>query len=186
MIKRITILFIGLLLTIFSADVFAQDVEEDLGERITQEEFAVELCLSMNMSGWLPTAALSRDCVELLESMGIAPLTGWNNKAFLSQEDYLTILAKVHGKETMLHDRARAVEEKNIEVINEKWHQTYQEKGRWVPLEELLNDPVYFPKGAPLSPYGVTYRDQDDNHKVDPLFLPAAYLIEFREKLTLP
>ena len=87
-----------------------------MDKRLTQEEFAVELVKSMGLVGWLPVAALPSDCVVLLENIGIAPLTGWDHHALLSEEDYMVILAMAHGKEQSLHEKAEAVEKKNSEV----------------------------------------------------------------------
>lgn len=155
--------------------------QEELGERITQEEFAVELIKNMRMHGWLPTSALAGDCVEVLKRLGISPLKGWDNKALLEQEDYLVILAKLNGKERMVHKRAVAVEEKNTEAINKKWQESYDATGKWVPLDELLKDTRYFPNGPPESPYGLEYQDQNGDHKVDKHFLPAVGLMKLGE-----
>lgn len=153
-------------------------------ERLTQEEFAVELVKGMHLENSLPTAALAGDCVDLLERIGISPLGGWDNKALLAQEDYLVVMAKAHGKESMLHKRAMAVEEKNIDVINKKWQESYEKTGRWPSLPELLADKNYFPEGAPESPYGLAYQDRNNDHKVDRHFLPVTSLLKLRENLS--
>lgn len=151
---------------------------------LTQEEFAVELVDIMQLNELLPPAALPGDYTHLLDRLGVAPLNGWDNKAFLTREDYLVIIGKAQGKESLVHQRAVAIEQKNIETINRKWQQAYDETGSWPTLQELLNNPTYFPNGAPKSPYGLTYKDVNGNHKVDPAFLPAAGLIELREFLS--
>lgn len=161
---------------------FAQKLEE----RLTQEEFAVEVVKNLRLEGILPTAALARDCIDLLERIGIAPLGGWDSKSDLTQEDYLVVIAKAHGKETMLHQRAMAVEEKNIAVINQKWQEAYEKTGNWIPLQELLGDKNYFPEGPLSSPYKLEYEDRNGDHKVDSHFLPIVSLMKLRELLTKP
>src|SRR3989338_9378125 len=97
--KRILTFILTIIVAIFTAgNVLAQA----LSERLTQEEFAVELVKNLKLEGVLPTAALPGDCVNLLERLGVAPLTGWKNKSFLSREDYLVIIAKTQGKEAMV------------------------------------------------------------------------------------
>lgn len=160
------------------------DEEAQAGERLTQEEFAVELVKLMKLDGRLPTAALSSDCITFLEKLGIMPLSGWDAKALLNQEDYLVVLAKIHGKEKMLHERAAAVEEKNIQVINQKWKESQDKDKRWPPLKELLKDKRYFPNGPPMSPYGFKYRDRNNDHKVDMPFLPISALMDLRDALS--
>ena len=158
-----------------------QEFEEIEDEPLTQEEFAVELVRLLAIEDLLPPAALPSDAVNLLERLGIAPLKGWDNKAYLTQEDYLVIIGKAQGREGVVHERAVGVEERNIQIINEKWQQARDDLGSWPPLDELLNDPRYFPGGVPQSPYGFTYRDVNGNHTVDPVFLPAPALVELRE-----
>ncbi|MFA5060583.1 MAG: hypothetical protein WC676_08155 [Candidatus Omnitrophota bacterium] len=173
------LLFAAVATLIFLGSALAQDQEEP--QRLTQEEFAVELVRQMRMDQLLPTAALPSDCVELLDRIGIAPLKGWNHKAFLTREEYLVIMAKAHGREGIVHEKAVSVEEKNREVINVKWQEAQQKSGQWLSLDELLNNREYFPQGAPKSPYGVKYKDANGDHKVDPLFLPIADLIKMTE-----
>lgn len=157
---------------------------EEFSERMTQEQFAVELVKNMGLQKRLPTAALPGDCVDLLASFAIEPLKGWRNKEYLIQEDYLVVMAKVHGKEGLIHKRAIVVEEKNIEVINRKWQESYQATQKWVSLNDLLNDKNYFPSGPPRSPYGIAYKDENNDHRVDPHFLPIINLIQIRESLS--
>ncbi len=180
--KKTFKLFLAAFLVFGGMPGFAQD--EKFNERLTQEEFCLEVLKNMNMEGWLQTAALGSDCISLLERLGVAPLTGWDNKAFLSQEDYLVVMAKLRGKEEMVHRRAIQVEEKNREVINNKWNDAYKKEGRWMVLTELLSDKNYFPEGPPKSPYGLVYQDEDNNHQVDkgtPLVWP---IIKMRQDLT--
>ena len=152
-----------------------------MSERLIQEEFAVELVKMMHLDHLLPTAALASDCVSLLERIGISPMQGWKNKALLTQEEYLVVLAKTYGREGILHKRAVAVEEKNIEVINTHWQSSYDKNGRWVLLAELLSDKEYFPQGPPKSPYGHGYKDDNNDHKVDRKFLPTVGLMKLRD-----
>ncbi len=154
---------------------------QEMGEQLTQEAFAVELVKSMKLQSALPTAALAGDCVDLLERVGIAPLNGWKNKELITQEEYMVVMAKAHGKEAMLHDRAVAIEQKNIDVINKKWQESYEKQGKWVSLSELLNDKGYFPEGPLTSPYGLAYEDKNADHKVDQHTLTVADLIKLRE-----
>ena len=176
--KRISLILVFSIATVL---LFArQGATQEEGELLTQEEFAVELVKSMRLDAWLPTAALPRDCVDLLETIGIAPLRGWRNKELLEQEDYLVVLAKAHGKEGMLHERAYAVENKNIEIINAKWQEAKQKTGKWPSLENLLNDKTYFPDGAPQSPYGLIYQDVNNDKKVDAHLLSVVHLIRLR------
>jgi hypothetical protein len=159
--------------------------EKDLEDQpLTQEEFATELVDIMQLEELLPVAALPSDYTHLLDRLGVAPLNGWDNKAFLTREDYLVIIGKAQGKEGVVHRRAVAIEQKNIDAINQKWQQAYDQTGSWPSLSELLNNPAYFPHGAPKSPYGITYKDVNGNHQVDPIFLPAADLMELREFLS--
>lgn len=163
-----------------AANGFAQE----MSERLTQEEFAVELVKSMKLQSALPTAALASDCVDILERIGIAPLNGWKNKELITEEEYMVVMAKAHGKEAMLHDRAVAIEQKNIEVIDKKWQESYDKNGHWVSLNELLNDKNYFPEGPIKSPYGLAYEDKNGDHKVDAHTLTVADLIKLREHFT--
>jgi len=171
-----------ILCAIFGLLYFAPTVKaEELEETLTQEQFAVEIVRNMNLEGALPTAALPSDCVDMLERMGISPLNGWNNKALLAQEDYLVVLTKAHGRETLLHERAMAVEKKNVEIIDRKWQESYEKTGRWVSLDDLLHDKNYFPDGALKSPYDLKYEDKNGDHKVDLHRVPVVGLIRFRE-----
>ncbi len=177
--KHILILVVGIWAGI-SVSTYARD-EGKVDKALTQEQFAVEMVRDMRLDGALPTAALPADCVELLERLGIAPLNGWNNKALLAQEDYLVILAKARGKESMLHERAVAVEDKNRDVIDKKWQESFERAGRWVSLDELMSNKDYFPDGPLKSPYGLKYEDRDRDHKVDPHQVPVVGLIRLRE-----
>ena len=76
------------------------------------------------------------------------------------------------------------VEQKNIEIINHKWQQAYEQSGEWIPLAALLNDKNYFPEGVPQSPYGLTYRDENNDHKADAFVSPIVKLIQLRENLS--
>jgi len=175
-----------------SAQALRIDLEEGgaVGEKnlddqpLTQEEFAVELVHVMGVENLLPVAALPGDYVDLLERLGIAPFGGWERKAFLNREDYLVIIGKAQGKEGIVHKQAVAVETKNVEIINKKWEQSYSDTKQWMTLSALLNDKAYFPQGAPRSPYGTRYTDKNGDHKVDPLFLPVASLIELQQFLS--
>ena len=186
--KKLKILAVGLGILLLGANFsFAQEagvagsIEE---RRVTQEQFAVGLVRNMKLEGWLPTAALPGDCVDLLENLGIAPLKGWDKKASLKQEDYLVIMEKAYGKEGVVYKRAAAVEEKSIEVINQKWQESHGATGHWVALKDLLNDRTYFPNGAPQSPFGLKYEDRNEDHKVDPHFLPIISLVNLSEFLS--
>lgn len=159
---------------------FGQEYEE----RITQEEFAVELVKSMKLEGSLPLAALASDCIDLLQRLGVSPLEGWQPKNYLTKEDYLVLLGKAHGKEDKVHELGEMVELENVRVINEKWQESYQQLGRWLTIEELLNSDTYFPDGPPKSPYGNTYQDEDGDHKVDETYLPAVGLMKLRKRIT--
>ena len=179
---RIAILLILFSIVVSPFCLYAQNGEES--EVLTQEQFAVELVKMMNLEGSLPTAALPSDCVDFLERIGISPLRGWNNKALLSQEEYLVILAKAHGKEVVLHERALSVENKNVEVINKKWQEAFDKTGNWPTLDGLLMDRNYFPDGPLKSPYGLKYEDKNKDHKVDPHELPVVSLIRLRESFS--
>ncbi len=179
--KIITILVLAILICVKPG--FSQE-EQEPREPLTHEEFAVELVKNLHLDGQLPTAALAGDCIDLLERIGIAPLSGWEPKANLSEEDYLVVIAKAHGKEDLLHKRAMAVEEKNVDIINKKWQESYDKTGRWVSLDELLKDKSYFPDGDPQSPYKLEYEDRNNDHKADPHFLPIVSLMKFRELLS--
>ena len=161
---------------------FAQ--ESTPQERLTQEQFACETVKILHLEHRLPVAALPKDCVDLLESMGISPLSGWDPKAYLTREGYLVLIGKAQGKEGVIHRRAIEVEQKNTELINRKWKEAHDKTGQWPSLDQLLSDPVYFPKGAPKSPYGRKYRDADNDHQVDFYYSPMATLIEFREAIS--
>ncbi len=178
-----TLLILGFL-NLISFKAFAQEVKLD--ERLTQEQFAVELVKIMKLEYRLPTASLPRDSVNLLESIGVSPILGWRNKEFLKQEDYLVIIGKAQGKERLVHKRALDIEERNIEVINEKWQESYDQIKEWLSLDALLNNKTYFPNGAPKSPYGTSYNDADGDHRVDRFFSPIAALEKFRESFTTP
>src|SRR3989338_6830478 len=172
--------YLFLILLFIVVPLGAEEVPE-MSERLTQEEFAVELVNMMHVQHLLPMAALGSDCVSLLERIGISPMQGWNNKALLTQEEYLVVLAKTYGRGSVLHKRAAAVEEKNMEIINQHWQASNDKTGRWVSLAELLNDKEYFPQGAPKSPYGHEYKDGNSDHKVDRKFLPTVGLMKLRD-----
>ena len=179
-------ILLSTLVTMFfvAQGLYAQELA--LEERLTQEQFAVELVKIMKLEYRLPPAALPRDSVNLLNRFGISPLSGWRNKDFLNQENYLVIIGKAQGKERLVHKRALDIEHKNIDVINQKWQESYEATKTWMPLQALLNDRTYFPNGAPKSPYGTAYADVNGDHKVDPYFSPIASLEKLRESLTLP
>lgn len=170
----------------FCGIIFAQELDSVLpkpGEfkRITQEEFALELVKGIRVENYLPTSALKSDCVDLLERFGIAPLKGWKNKEFLTQEDYLVVMGKMRGKEGLINQRAIAVERKNHEIINQKWREAFQKRANWPSLNELLSDKEFFPDGPPQSPYGLKYEDRNSDHVLDEPFLPVAILIKLHD-----
>lgn len=176
------LIFLTVLNLFFSSfKAYAEDQDVQV---LTQEQFAVELVKMINLEGSLPTAALPSDCVDFLERIGISPLGGWNNKAVLSQEEYLVILAKAQGKEVVLHERALSVENKNIEVINKKWQEAFDKTGAWPSLSDLLMNKDYFPDGPLKSPYGLKYQDKNNDHKVDQGGFPVVGLIRFRESFS--
>ena len=56
----------------------------------------------------------------------------------------------------------------NIALINTMWELKYIRTGEYGTLDELLNDPNYFPDGPPQCPFGDPYEDTDGDHRVDP------------------
>ncbi len=182
--KKIYAIFMICFMLVFSITAQGGAQTFDESQPLTQEEFAVEVVKLLKLEYLLPTAALAADCVTLLEQLGISPLAGWKPKALLTREDYLVIVGKVQGKEGLVHQRAVEVEQKNIEIINHKWQQAYEQSGEWIPLAALLNDKNYFPEGVPQSPYGLTYRDENNDHKADAFVSPIVKLIQLRENLS--
>ena len=139
-------------------------------EPMTQEEFAVELVKNMGLEDQLPIAALPKDCVDLLESMGITPLKGWDRKALLKDDDFTVLIAKAVGKENVVHVKASELCHKNIDVINCRWEDFPDLK-----LEELLQSEDLFPIAIPECPYGLKYIDEDNNHDVDQHYHPIIH-----------
>ena len=182
--KYILSLVAVVLMTVLAMNVFAQTQKDGDNRQVTQEEFAVEMVKMLQVEHLLPNAALPSDAVDVLTSLGIAPLKGWHPKEFLNQEDYLVVVGKAQGKESVVYRRASQVDEKNIELINEKWLESYEETKKWKPLSKLLKDKKYFPHGAPQSPYGIVYKDSNGDHKVDPVVPSVAKLDEMRKSLT--
>src|SRR3989338_10820322 len=115
MIRRLFLL-IAFLANFFSMNLFAQEAMQEVGERLTQEQFAVELVKAVKLDSSLPMAALPSDCVKFLERLGVTPFGGWKDKALMTQEDYLVVMAKVHGKEGLVFEKAAEVEEKNLRI----------------------------------------------------------------------
>ena len=152
----LTLIVLGLI-GLLNKTVFSQEGP------ITQEQFAVELVKSMEISDHLPLAALPRDCVMLLETIGISPLKGWDRKALLTDDDYTVIVAKSVGKEKLVHTKATEVCLRTIAVINARW-----QKKPNLSLHELLNDLSIFPEGPPKCPYGLKYEDKNSDTVVDP------------------
>ena len=180
MSRRIIIVFFSFLCV--GRLVLAQ--EQEAPERLTQEQFACETIKILKLEYRLPAAPLAKDCVNLLENLGISPLKGWDPKAFLSKEDYLVLVGKTQGKEGVIHKRAIEVDKINIEIINRKWKEAYEKEGKWLELADLLKNETYFPKGAPQSPYGRPYKDADHDHQVDFYYSPMAAMIDLRDVLS--
>ncbi|MFC1704165.1 hypothetical protein ACFL1E_05225 [Candidatus Omnitrophota bacterium] len=165
--KKIRVIFLLCALgCMFCAVSFSQE------QPMTQEEFAVELVRSMKLHDVLPLAALPQDCIKLLESLGIAPLKGWDAKAPLSEDDYMVVVAKSIGKEKMVHQKAIEVCDRIIYVVNGRW-----QKKPHMSLLELLSDRSIFPEGPPQCPYGLRFEDSDEDHRVDPHY-HAAFLLK--------
>ena len=140
-------------------------------EPMTQEQLAVQLVKNMKLQDQLPVAALPKDCVALLESLGISPLKGWDPKAPLSQDDYTVIIAKAVGREDIVHKKAAEICQAGRNIINAQW-----QKRPNVPLEELLGDRSVFPNGPPECPYNIKYVDKDKNGEVDPVYPPTVLI----------
>ena len=157
---------------------------QNYGERITQEDFAVDLVKAMDLEGWLPDAALASDCADLLERLGISPLTGWEKGAYLSHEDYLVLLNKAYGKEEVVHEKATLVQHKMIQEIDHKWQISYDDLGQWLSLDELFNNKKYFPHGPLVSPYGINFQDANGNHKIDKSQPAVVSLIKLKNMIS--
>ena len=175
--------FVIIFLLAINTPAFSQEAPSSQN-RVTQEEFAVEVVKVLKIEELLPRAALPRDSVLLLEQIGISPLTGWKPKEYLANEDYLVLMAKAQGKENVVFSRANEVEQKNIETINKKWQEAYEKSRQWPSLESLLNNTSYFPHGSPKSPYGTPYVDRNNDHKVDEFTAPVFKLNQLREFLS--
>lgn len=178
--------FVFLLVSSFS---WAQERTEQTqaaveDQPLGQDEFAVELIRLMDLEEFLPKAAVKQDCVDVLEQFGIAPLKGWQPHEFLREEDYLVLIAKASGKESVVYQRAWQVEQKNVEIIHERWQIAFEEKGEWPPLEVLLEDSHYFPNGVPPSPFGRAYTDRNRDHQIDSYFPPVLGLDRLRKTLS--
>lgn len=146
-------------------------------EKLTQEQFAKMLVKNMKLQGYLPTAPLPSDAVDLLDSLGISPLSGWRRKAFLINDDYMVIIAKAAGKEKVVYKNAVAVCQRNERLINQKWKDYFDKYGRWPTLSELLSDKESFPDGAPTCSFGLKYEDKNKPHAVDPHYHPVAAML---------
>lgn len=148
--------------------------------RITQKEFAVQLVREMGFDYLLPLAPDSLDCIELLENLGISPMRGWSPNEYLTDDAYTVIIAKAVGKESVVHEQAVWVCENNIEVINKRWQDSFKKQGKWINLEDLLKNSDYFSEGLPKCPFGITYEDKDNDHKVDTHYHPTSFLVKLR------
>lgn len=160
--KKILIIII----LIFSSSIsFAQKEEQ-----LTQEKFAVELVKNMKLYRQLPLAALPSDCVNLLESLGISPLGGWDRKALLAEDDFTVLIAKAVGKEQLVHIKAAEFCHRKIDFINDTWTENPD-----LSLSELFTNKELFPTGSPQCPYGLKYEDKDNNRQVDQHYHPVVY-----------
>ncbi|MFH1656001.1 MAG: hypothetical protein ABH954_05280 [Candidatus Omnitrophota bacterium] len=139
-------------------------------EPLTQEKFAVELVKNMGLQKQLPVAALPSDCVALLESLGIAPLKGWDRKALITEDDYTVILAKALGKEDVVHIKAAQICHSKVEIINERWKENNN-----LTLVEFLKNENIFPESSPQCPYGLKYEDKDGDNNVDHHYHPVVF-----------
>ena len=165
--KKAVIIFIAAFVFLNIGYSFAE------GERLTQGEFAVSLLKNMKLDDQLPLAPLSEDAVSILEGLGICPLSGWDKNAYLSEDDYTVILAKAVGKEKVVFTKATEVCQKTSEIISNRWHNKYQATGRFERLAQFLSDKNYFPQ-KPQCPYGLPYKDENNDHQVDAHYHPFA------------
>lgn len=146
-------------------------------QKLTQEKFAEIMVKNMKLQNRLPLAALPSDSVDLLESLGISPLKGWRRKSFLTQGDYVTIIAKASGKERVVYKNAVDVCQCNENFINQQWKENYRISGNWISLSQFFKNKEIFPYGTPLCPFGLKYEDKDGDHIVDHHYHSAANLL---------
>ena len=160
----------ALILVLFLSFSYCQQKEEEF-QRVTEGEFAVRLVKLMGIERRLPPAPLRADYIEVLESIGIAPLKGWHEDKILTRENYAVIMALAAGKEKLVWDKAQEVCDRNVEAINSRWELKRKlDRRPNVTLEELIKDKTYFPEGPPMCPYCKPYKDKDGkvekhNHK---------------------
>ena len=166
-ISIVVIIAIALFMLIQSA-VFSQQAPTAAGEKkLTQAEFAKNLCKTMRLGRSLPLAPTAKDYFDILYSYGIAPLTGWRVEKDLTEEDYVVIMAFAAGEGKLVVDTAKEACNRYADIITKKWKLYYDIEGRWPTLDELLADKNYFPYGPPLCPYRKAYKeDKKDDHAI--------------------
>lgn len=172
--KKIALISLLILLVAGIDAAFAQQ------EKMLEKEFAVELVKEMKFDSLLPVAPNAMDCVALLENLGISPLGGWKPNDYLSTDAYTVIIAKALGKESIVYKEAARVNQNNIDVVNKRWQDAYRKYGRWLSLDELLQDTSIFPQGIVRSPFGFKYTDKNNDHQVDPQYPPTSFLARLR------
>ena len=158
---------------IFTCSVLYAQGED---EKLTQEQFAVILVNNMQLRSYLSIAPLPSDSISLLEGLGISPLKGWERKEYLTEEDYMVVMGKAKGKEEIIHREATEICQQNIELINRKWKAYFKKYKVWPTLKALLNNTEFFPEGPPLCPYGLRYKDKNNDKAVDIHYHPISNL----------
>ncbi len=95
------------LLTLVLATVIPTFASAAEWPQVRQGEYARSVVKALKLEAELPLANNEKDCIALLESYGISPLKGWDNQAFLSKDDYISVVLKIRGEEKYLHEVAQ-------------------------------------------------------------------------------
>jgi hypothetical protein len=163
----IAIITISILIFLSALSFSQQMPTAKEGKKLTQAEFAKNLCRTMKLGRSLPLAPVDKDYFDALEGFGIAPLTGWKSAKDLTEEDYVVVMAFAAGEGKLVVDTAKEACDRYAEIITKKWKLYHDIEGRWPTLEELTSDKNYFPYGPPVCPYRKAYKDKNNDHIIE-------------------
>ena len=93
------IIFSGLAVALFTFFIVFSQLIAQNDEQFTQADFVEALTRALGLEDHLKPAANIRDKAELLESLGFAPLGGWELDKIMCKGDVAAVLGQILGIE---------------------------------------------------------------------------------------